>query len=169
MASRMSSPAAHLAYLESELNKDQVRLASKRERLPPGDVEVRLAQNNVAISQAYLDAARKLYATSPRVKPDPKWHGASAPKQPRNMTAMEINRELDRLDKRASAINDRIIAAGRGRETFRELERMTDPLATEHSSIYDRIRELGAEVEARYGSRISRLPARGYGPRPSSY
>lgn len=80
------------------------------------------------------------------------------------MTAGEINRELDRLDRRASVNTDAFIAAGRGQERPSDYLRKTDPLSLEALAIFQRRSDLRAEMARRYGPGVpSRLP-RGCGP-----
>jgi len=87
-------------------------------------------------------------------------------KAPATMTASEINRELDKLDKRYSQLNDRFIAAGRGSETAFETWDLTDPLALEWQTVQNRRWMLRIEIGLRYGPEtVSRLPARGFPPR----
>lgn len=80
------------------------------------------------------------------------------------MTASQINRELDALDKKMSKINDRFIEAGRGHERPSETMQKDDPLAREWQAVSARRHELRLEIQRRYGPGApSRLP-RGFGP-----
>lgn len=90
-----------------------------------------------------------------------------AVKDPRAMTAGEINRELDKLDAGASVLNSRLIEAGRGSEKYSETMAKTDPLALAWQEVQLRIKDLRWEITQRYGPDApSRLPAgRGFGPR----
>ncbi len=93
-------------------------------------------------------------------------------KAPADMTAGEINKALDRLDKARSALTSAFIAAGRGHETYQSLtvKARNDPndemaqLAMKH----DEQREMYmSEIRMRMGpNHPSRLPAgRFFGPR----
>lgn len=90
-------------------------------------------------------------------------------KDPKTLTATQINKELDKLDAESSKVNDALINAGRGSETFNETMKMTDPLAREFQAIAYRQSDLRVEIHGRYGPGApSRLPTdkRGwYGPR----
>lgn len=87
-------------------------------------------------------------------------------KIPAYMTAGEINRELDRLRKAMSRLNDALIAAGRGHETFQETMRLGDPLSLRVQDVAERESALQVEIHMRAGPGVSRLPTtRGYGPR----
>lgn len=86
-------------------------------------------------------------------------------KDPRTLTASQINNELDRLDAKRSKLNDEFIAAGRGNERASETAKLTDPLATRYNEVSDRQDTLRNEISLRYGPGApSRLP-RGFGPR----
>jgi hypothetical protein len=88
-------------------------------------------------------------------------------KDPRTMTAGEINKELDRLDTLRSANTRAFIDAGRGHERPSEYLTKTDPLSLAARVIGDRQDALHNEVRARYGlGAPRRLPTRqGFGPR----
>lgn len=80
------------------------------------------------------------------------------------MSASQINRELDRLDTEREKINEEFIAVWRGHETAEETHRKSDPLALRWRTISDRRSELREEMERRYGPGCpSRLP-RGFEP-----
>jgi hypothetical protein len=80
------------------------------------------------------------------------------------MSASQINKALDRLDKQSSKVTDEFIDAGRGRERPSEIRQMTDPLARRYMAVADAQHELRAEIARRYGPGApSRLP-RGFGP-----
>jgi hypothetical protein len=86
-------------------------------------------------------------------------------KNPAEMTAAEINRELDRLEKLCSAFTDEMIAAGRGYERPSEWMKRDDPLSQRGRAAYRRCDALRIEMELRYGPDCpARLP-RGFGPR----
>jgi lysophospholipase L1-like esterase len=72
-------------------------------------------------------------------------------KDPATMTAGEINKELDKIDRIDSGITERFINAGRGHERPSEIRNMIDPLALEHNALADRRRDLRFEIERRYG------------------
>lgn len=99
---------------------------------------------------------QRIFATNPREKKDP-----------RDMTAGEINRELDGLDKKRSKLNDEFIEAGRGSETVNETWKKDDPLALRYKELSNRHGDLQREIHARYGPGApSRLPkGRFFGPR----
>lgn len=87
-------------------------------------------------------------------------------KPPACMTAGQINKALDRLDKARSKLTDEFIAAGRGHEKPSETDRKTDPLAMKHRKLWDQYSALRREVEIRMGPRATpRLPTRGFRPR----
>ena len=98
-------------------------------------------------------------------------HSPSA-KDPRVMTGPEINKELDRLDKKSSEIGTKMIAEGRGHETYSDtykIGRGYDPLTDAWIDCAERQSALRNEISLRYGPRApSRLP-RGFGPRKTSY
>lgn len=86
-------------------------------------------------------------------------------KPPREMTAGQINKELDRLDAESSRVNGELIAAGRGHVRASETWKMTDPLSLEWRAVAERQMSLRNEIAARYGPGAPfRLP-RGFGPR----
>lgn len=86
---------------------------------------------------------------------------------PASMTAGQINRELDALDARESALLDALIAAGRGHELPSETRKLSDPLALRYAALSDRRWDLRCEVEVRYGPGAPhRLPPR-FGRRSS--
>jgi hypothetical protein len=81
-----------------------------------------------------------------------------------SMQPSQINKELDQLSKDRDRINDKMIAAGRGNETFRETSAKSDPLAKEFNAVHDRMRSLHDEIGRRYGPGApTRLP-KGFGP-----
>lgn len=81
------------------------------------------------------------------------------------MTAAEINRGLESLDKLRAMVNKKLIDAGRGHETSSETATKHDPLSDEWNEISARQGALRNEVERRAGPGVSRLPkGRGFGP-----
>lgn len=87
-------------------------------------------------------------------------------KEPRGMTAGQINRELDGLDARGSQICTEMIDAGRGHERPTETHTKSDPLSLSYIAVASRQSELRIEIELRYGPGAPpRLPLRGFGPR----
>jgi hypothetical protein len=89
-------------------------------------------------------------------------------KDPATLTAAQINKELDRLDKESRKVVEELIDAGRGSETSHETMTMTDPLARQYQAVWERQADLHEEVRRRYGPDApSRLPIkRGWwGPR----
>lgn len=89
---------------------------------------------------------------------------ARALKDPREMTAGEINLELDALDVKRARLVEKFVAAGRGHETPSETRTKSDPLALEWIAATDRSDALRREIDRRYGPGAPpRLP-RGFGP-----
>ena len=90
-------------------------------------------------------------------------------KLPKDMTASEINRELDRLGEKRSKLNDEFIHTGRGYEKFDETMKKKDPLALRFQALVDRSDALHNEISLRMGpGRHSRLPTgKMFGPRKS--
>ena len=82
------------------------------------------------------------------------------------MTAGQINKALDRLDKLSSKITDAFIEAGRGSERPSEISRMTDPLARKYQKLSDERGELRNEIAMRMGPGSTRRLPRGFGPLP---
>lgn len=82
------------------------------------------------------------------------------------MTAGQINKALDRLDKKSSEVNRAFIDAGRGHERYSEIVVKDDPLARQYKQVSDAQSELRNEISRRYGPGApSRLPhGRGFGP-----
>lgn len=89
-------------------------------------------------------------------------------KDPATMTAAEINKERDKLAKASSEMTDKFIEMGRGHWRFTDqvdAAKKGDELSKQNVAISQRQRELGIEIELRYGPGApSRLP-RGFGPR----
>jgi hypothetical protein len=78
------------------------------------------------------------------------------------MTPGEINRELDKLSKRGSILNEKMIAAGRGYETSSETmsSKNTDPLTVEYQLNAARSYDLRYEISRRWGPGApARFPA----------
>lgn len=108
-------------------------------------------------------ASRDGAKRSPAARRDPA--ARLSRKQPALMTAAEINRELDRLDRQRRRLTDEFIEAGRGRETASETQKLDDPLARRWNAITGRAYDLRNEITLRYGPDApSRLP-RDFGPR----
>ena len=77
----------------------------------------------------------------------------------REMTAGEINRSLDRLDKAGSMLTDLFIAEGRGFELPSETLQLSDPMAILYRDLYDARSMLRNEISRRWGPGApSRLP-----------
>lgn len=72
-------------------------------------------------------------------------------KDPKNMTAGEINKALDKLEVLDSALIDEMIAAGRGHERPSEYLKLSDPLSLRHKDIFDKRSALRDEISMRYG------------------
>jgi hypothetical protein len=80
------------------------------------------------------------------------------------MRASEINRELDKIERRSANNTDAFLVAGRGHERPSEYLKKTDPLSLEALAIFEQRSAIRAEMERRYGPNCpSRLP-RGFGP-----
>ena len=90
-------------------------------------------------------------------------------KPPKEMTAAQINNELDKLDKVIYKINSLMIELGRGWERPAKTRKKygEDWLSTQYCDVVDRFASLYSEIELRFGSRVYRLPKgrRGFGPR----
>lgn len=100
----------------------------------------------------------------PRDKDGKFGDGAGGPDSS-GMSAGQINKELDKLDKEDTRINDELIAAGRGSERPSDMRGKTDPLSKRFWDNVNRRAALRDEITARYGpSAPSRLP-KGFGPR----
>lgn len=87
---------------------------------------------------------------------------------PAEMSAAAINKELDSLDKKGAALNEKMIAAGRGHETYSQtmaLDPNSNVLTRDWQAVNTRLSDLRHEVTRRVGpgTRLSRLP-RGFGP-----
>jgi hypothetical protein len=83
------------------------------------------------------------------------------PKEPRDMTASEINKRLDRLDAEGSKHTKAMIDAGRGHELPTETFKLSDPLAVKMKDNFERRSALYHEIERRYGPGApNRLPTR---------
>lgn len=85
-------------------------------------------------------------------------------KDPKDMTAGEINKALDRLNKEDSELMDQFIDAGRGHETASQILKMDDPLAKKYREIFHRRMGLRNEVERRYGPGAPHRLPKGFGP-----
>jgi len=89
-------------------------------------------------------------------------------KSPSEMTAGEINRELDAIGKKRQRLNDKFIEAGRGSETSIETRKKTDPLALEYIALMDRFDALHNEIDRRMGpgpgGRRWHRMGKGFGP-----
>lgn len=90
-------------------------------------------------------------------------------KPTKDMTAAQINNELDQLDKVSSDITNLMIDLGRGWEKPTDTRKKygEDWLSTLYCDVMDRFGSLFNEIEMRYGSRVHRLlkGERGFGPR----
>lgn len=72
-------------------------------------------------------------------------------KEPRDMTAGQINKELDSLDAISSGHTDAMIAAGRGHERYTDWRSKSDPLSVAMRNVSERRFLLNVEIERRYG------------------
>lgn len=126
-----------------------------------------------ALIDAVQGSAVPAGAKNPRGRADP--HAAQlagaaftrrnpAARDPAEMSAAQINKELDKLDALDSALTSDFIAAGRGHEKPSEYLRADDPLARRARALFERRSALRREVESRAGPGMRRLP-RGFGPR----
>ncbi len=84
-------------------------------------------------------------------------------KSPSEMSAAAINKELDELQTKDSAVLDELIAAGRGHELASETMQKTDPLSLKLRKLRERHSALMFEVRRRAGPGMYRLP-KGFGP-----
>jgi hypothetical protein len=84
-------------------------------------------------------------------------------KNPGEMSASQINAELDRLSAEDSKVNSELIAAGRGHEKYWDILKKDDPLSRKALALVSRRHKLMIEVERRAGPGMHRLP-RGFGP-----
>lgn len=79
------------------------------------------------------------------------------------MSGPELNRVLDRIDKKDSALNKKFIDAGRGYERAYEIMGKSDPLVEQYKALYHERLVVRNEMERRYGPGLpSRLP-KGFG------
>ncbi len=91
-------------------------------------------------------------------------------KDPREMSAAAINKELDSLAEKRSQLNKQFIEADRGNELPSETCKLTDPLAMKWNALADRRSALAIEVHLRAGPGVDRLPkGRMFGPRRFIY
>lgn len=92
------------------------------------------------------------------------------PKSPDDMTAGELNKALDKVDAKLSALTQKFIDAGRGNERPSDWRDKTDPLSLEYKRLHSERSPLYIERDMRYGPGApSRLPTgRGFGPRRKS-
>jgi hypothetical protein len=79
------------------------------------------------------------------------------------LTAGQINKALDKVDKASSKLVDEFIAAGRGRELPSETMTKSDPLARKYVQLWEERSQLRAEVEHRYGPGAPQRLPRGFG------
>lgn len=76
---------------------------------------------------------------------------AKAASAPQQMTAAQINKRLDQIEKLDSALMDEMIAAGRGNEKPTDYLNKTDPLSQRARALFDERSALRNEIESRYG------------------
>ncbi len=157
----MSNPglAKKRGVTARDVDPEQLRIGTEHELEHTDDVRVarQIALDHLAEMPDYYT---RLATIEPSANPREK-------KDTRDMTAGEINRELDSLDKKRSKLNDEFIAAGRGHETVNETWKKDDPLALRYKEISNRHGDLRNEISARMGPGApSRLPkGRFFGPR----
>jgi hypothetical protein len=86
-------------------------------------------------------------------------------KSPEEMTAGEINRQLEKVDAEISKLNSEMIAAGYGHVKYWDTEKEAPKFWPRFKALHDRRQALRTEIELRYGPGApSKLP-RGFGPR----
>ena len=83
------------------------------------------------------------------------------------LTAGEINAELDRVDKKLSKLCDEFIADGRGHEKPSETFLKDDALSLRYKSLSAQRYELRVEVLMRYGPNAPERLPRGFNGRKS--
>jgi hypothetical protein len=122
-----------------------VQMGEGQERIPYDEVRVTKSQN-------------PLEALAPKTP--------SAAKPPEQMTAGEINKALDRLDKKMSELTDKFIAEGMGHLRPTEFP-SGHPLTKMYNQLKDERFSYEMERDLRYGpGSPSRLPTgKGFGPR----
>ena len=82
------------------------------------------------------------------------------------MTAGELNKALDSLDKKDSKVNAELIASGRGNELYQDVLKKSDALSKKATANYVRRMELRREIDSRYGPGApSRMPTRRQNPK----
>jgi len=123
-----------------------------------------------AISSGKIDSHPDYPDLTPAKAPEAKAPTAGkanvAKKDPATMTAGQINKELDKIEKSDSKFTDEMIAAGRGGERYSDWSEKTDPLSLKMLANSERRYDLRREIELRYGPNPpSRLPTRGFRPR----
>jgi hypothetical protein len=86
-------------------------------------------------------------------------------KAPEEMTAEEINREIDKIDAASSKLNSEMIEAGYGHVKYWDTEKEAPEFWPRFKKLHDRRQQLRMEIVSRYGPGApSRLP-KGFGPR----
>lgn len=88
---------------------------------------------------------------------DEKPEAVKPSKDPRSMSAKEINRELDKLSEHDSKLSAESIAASRGHEKPSDRTGKTDSLSIRRNAHDARVRELRNEVQRRTGNRYMTL------------
>jgi hypothetical protein len=128
---------------------------------------VPVASNNRGLKRALVeDDEEQMYNRDlrERIRNRPFRVADFAGKPIEEMTAGEINKRLDRLDRQSSELTDEFIAAGRGHELPSETAKLDDPLARRKNQLFTEHSALHREIERRYGPGApSRLP-RGFRP-----
>ncbi len=74
------------------------------------------------------------------------------------MSAGQVNKAIAKLEAESSAINDTLIAAGRGHERAWDTMKLSDPLAMRYRDNFDRRQELYAVVQRETGPGFYKFP-----------
>lgn len=79
-------------------------------------------------------------------------------KDPKDMSAEQINKELESLSKKNGKLADEMIAAGRGHELASETRQKADALSLRCLAVRDRRWDLLHEIKVRTGQQMSKMP-----------
>lgn len=85
-------------------------------------------------------------------------------KKPSEMSAGDINKHLDKLDKHIEKATDDLIAAGRGDERHSETMSKSDPLSLKYREAHEMKQELKSEISKRYGPGAPHRLPKSFGP-----
>jgi hypothetical protein len=72
-------------------------------------------------------------------------------KQPQSMTDSELRRAYASAQNQKSKVNERMIRAGRGEETYEQTMRASDPLAKQYQKHSNRIGDIQNVAQRRWG------------------